>query len=185
MKQAIGIYDALAAVLTYPGEDYSDRVREAALAAPPQMASLLHEFAVSLEGKATTELQELFTVTFDLNPVCSLELGWQLFGENYDRGLLLVKMRALLRRYGIAEQGELPDHLAHALQLIELMREEERAEFAAAIVLPALGKMLDPFKDKKNPYENVLQAIKKQLRSLCPDIPIFIPQEEPVLRILD
>ena len=124
-------------------------------------------------------------MTFDLNPVCSLELGWHLFGENYDRGLLLVKMRTLLRRYGIAEQGELPDHLAYALRLIARMSDEEGAEFAAAIVLPALGKMLDPFKDKKNPYEHVLQAIKTELRSLCPDVPIFIPQEEPVLRILD
>lgn len=179
------IYDALAAVLTYPDENYLADVGDAACAVPPEIEQPLQEFAHELEGKNTCELQELFTVTFDLNPVCSLELGWHLFGENYDRGLLLVRMRELLRQHGIAESGELPDHLAHALQLIARMDAQARHDFAAAIVLPALGKMLDAFRDKPNPYKKVLEAIKTQLRSLCPEVPIFIPQAEPVLRILD
>ena len=179
------IYDALAAVLMYPGEDYIARVDAAIFAAPPEIAWMLQEFADELDGRNTIELQELFTITFDLNPVCSLELGWHLFGENYDRGLLLVKMRRLLAQHGIDEGGELPDHLSSALRLIARLDDDARRDFAAAIVLPALGKMLDSFNDKTNPYEKALQAIKTQLRSLCPDIPIFVPQAEPVLRILD
>ena len=183
--QPTGIYDALAAVLTYPGTAYFARVDAAIFAAPPEIAWLLQEFADELDGRNTIELQELFTVTFDLNAVCSLELGWHLFGENYDRGLLLVKMRRLLAQRGIDENGELPDHLSSALRLISRMDGDAQRDFAVAIVLPAIGKMLDSFKDKKNPYEKVLQAIKTQLRSLCPDVPIFVPQAEPVLRILD
>jgi nitrate reductase delta subunit len=183
--KAANIYDALAAVLTYPDKNYLVAVQDAVRTAPPEIEPRLQEFARELDGKDTLELQELFTITFDLNPVCSLELGWHLFGENYDRGLLLVKMRELLRQYGIAESGELPDHLAHALQLIARMDPQERHDFAAAIVLPALGKMLDAFRDKPNPYKKVLEAIKTQLRSLCPEVLIFIPQAEPVLRILD
>jgi nitrate reductase delta subunit len=182
---APNIYEALAAVLSYPGDDYRTRVVEAVLAAPDDIAPGLQGFGAALEGKNTLELQELYTITFDLNPVCSLELGWHLFGENYDRGLLLVRMRALLRQHGIAESGELPDHLSHALQLLARMDEAARRDFAVAIVLPALGKMLDAFRDKQNPYEQVLVALKNQLRSLCPGIPIFIPQQEPVLRVLD
>lgn len=183
--QTIGIYDALAAVLTYPGEDYFARVDAAIFAAPPEIAWMLQECSDELAGRSTIQLQELFTNTFDLNPVCSLELGWHLFGENYDRGLLLVKMRRLLAQYGVDESGELPDHLSHALRLMERLDEDSRRDFAVAIVLPAIGKMLDSFKDKQNPYEKVLQAIKTELRSLCPDVPIFVPQAEPVLRILD
>jgi len=183
--QPPNIYDALGAVFSYPGPDYPDRVCEAALAAPVEVRPALVGFAESLSGKSALELQELFTVTFDLNPVCSLELGWHLFGENYDRGLLLVRMRELLRRHGIAESSELPDHLSHALRLLARMAGDERRDFAAAIVLPALGKMLDAFRDKNNPYETLLVALKNHLRSLCPGIPIFIPQQEPVLRILD
>ena len=65
------------------------------------------------------------------------------------------------------------------------MDAQERHDFAAAIVLPALGKMLDAFRDQTNPYTKVLEGIKTQLRSLCPEVLIFIPQAEPVLRILD
>lgn len=183
--EAPNIYDALADVLAYPDERYQMRVQEALLAAPPEITRALAEFARELADKDTLDLQELFTVTFDLNPVCSLELGWHLFGENYDRGLLLVRMRELLRQYRLAETGELPDHLGYALRLIARMDAEARHDFAAAIVLPALGKMLDSFREKHNPYEAVLRAIKTQLRSLCPEVPIFIPQAEPVLRILD
>jgi len=182
---APNIYDALAAVLTYPDESYLAAVRDAAQVAPPEIEPPLQEFTRELEGKNTLELQELFTTTFDLNPVCSLELGWHLFGENYDRGLLLVRMRELLRQHGIPEDGELPDHLTYALRLIGRMDAQARHDFAAAIVLPALGKMLDAFREKQNPYQKVLGAIKTQLRSLCPEVPIFIPQAEPVLRILD
>lgn len=179
------IYETLAAVLSYPGDDYRTHVVQAVLAAPEEIAPDLQDFGAGLEGKTTLELQELYTVTFDLNPVCSLELGWHLFGENYDRGLLLVKMRGLLRQHGIAETGELPDHLSHALRLLARMDSAARRDFAVAIVLPAIGKMLDAFRDKQNPYEKVLVALKDHLRSLCPGVPIFIPQQEPVLRILD
>ena len=74
------IYDALAAVLTYPDESYLAAVHDAVRTAPPEIKQLLQEFVREIDGKNTFELQELFTVTFDLNPVCSLELGWQLFG---------------------------------------------------------------------------------------------------------
>ncbi len=179
------LYDAFAAVLSYPDEEYLDRADDLVLATPDEIEPEVEEFAQALEGKSLLELQELFTVTFDLNPVCSLELGWHLFGENYDRGLLLVKMRALLREHWIAESGELPDHLSYALRLIARMEPQERHDFAVAIVLPALGKMLDAFRGKQNPYEKVLTAIKSELRSLCPGEAIFIPQQEPVLRVLD
>jgi nitrate reductase molybdenum cofactor assembly chaperone NarJ/NarW len=181
----LSIYDGLAAILMYPEADYADRVRDAVLAAPPEIAWMLQQFAEQIDGRDTLQLQELFTVTFDLNPVCSLELGWHLFGENYDRGLLLVKLRQLLAGHGVSEHGELPDHLASVLRLLARMDESSRRDFAIAIVLPAIGKMLDAFRDKQNPYQKVLEATKTQLRSLCPDVPIFIPQAEPVLRVLD
>jgi len=179
------IYDALAALFEYPADDYVGRVRAAVLEAPSMIAEPLLEFARAIAEKDTRELQELFTLTFDLNPVCSLELGWHLFGENYDRGLLLAKLRRMLQRRGVAESTELPDHLTHALRLIERMDADEARDFAAAIVLPALGKMLEAIQGKQNPYERVLEAVKVQLRSLCPDVTIFIPQADPVLRILD
>ena len=87
------------------------------------------------------ELQELYAATFDLDPHCSLEVGWHLFGENYERGEFLVKMRVELRRLGVGESTELPDHLTHALAALGRMEPQEAAEFATACLFPALDKM--------------------------------------------
>lgn len=204
------LYNALADVLTYPREDYLRRLERClALAgtnlqechperSEPSVARraqskdlaftsprhLLSRFADHLRGLCTADQQELFTQTFDLNPVCSLELGWHLFGENYDRGLLLVKMRQQLRLYGLEESTELPDHLTCALRLLARMEQESAAVFAEAIVLPALEKMLAALRGKENPYENVLEAVRHFLHTAFPDIPVASAAAESPLRVL-
>lgn len=166
------IYCALADVLTYPGEDYSDRVRACIASATGACADELRAFALAVEPLSMPAAQELFTQTFDLNPLCSLELGWHLFGENYERGLLLVRMRQEMRTANLEETTELPDHLTHALRLIAKMEHEPAADFTAAIVLPALMKMLDAFREKQNPYEHALRALALLLREAFPEIPL-------------
>jgi len=127
--------------------------------ADPETARLLGDFAREIEGLSTEQLEELYTRTFDINPVCSLEVGWQLFGENYDRGSFLVWMRQQLRRFGLRESAELPDHLTHALALYTRLEGEEARQFASRFLCPAIDKMLAGFAGKNNPYENVLRAI--------------------------
>ena len=179
------IYDLLAAVLRYPDEGYLELVERCALAMEssyPKASQLVRDFGADIAPLSTEDAQELFTRTFDLNPVCSLELGWHLFGEQYERGSMLVKMREELRRYGIAESSELPDHLVHALQLLARMEDERAEEFATAVVLPALHKMLPNFDDKQCPYQKVMQAVWAVLHGRYP---IEIPAaEEPALRVL-
>ena len=67
-------------------------------------------------------LEEAFTGTFDVNPACALEVGWHLFGEEYARGMFLVRMREELRKYGLAESSELPDHVSHVLAIVNAIR---------------------------------------------------------------
>jgi nitrate reductase delta subunit len=113
--------------------------------------------------------QEVYVETFEFNPACTLELGWHLFGENYERGEFLVRMRELLRRYAIAESTELPDHLSHLLALIPRMRHDEAAELAGQFVLPALAKIREALKD--NPYGNVIADLEGMLDAEFPDAP--------------
>jgi nitrate reductase assembly molybdenum cofactor insertion protein NarJ len=105
--------------------------------------------------------QELYVQTFEFNPACTLEIGWHLFGENYERGEFLVRMREQLRHHGIAETTELPDHLTHVLALIGRMRHEEAADLSGQFVLPALARIKDALKD--NPYALVIRAIEEKL----------------------
>lgn len=163
---------AIADVLTYPGESYADFVRACASCASATCMEELRAFAETAGQLSTDAAQELFTQTFDLNPLCSLELGWHLFGENYERGLLLVRMRQEMRAYGLPENSELPDHLTHALRVIDRMDHERAADFVAAVVLPALMKMLGAFSGKQNPYEHVLRALAMALRESFPEIPL-------------
>ena len=114
-------------------------------------------------------MQELYVQAFEFNPACTLEIGWHLFGENYERGEFMVRMREQLRRYGIAESTELPDHLTHLLLLINRMGHAEAAELAGQYVLPALGKIKDALKD--HVYGPVIAGIEERLEADFPDAP--------------
>jgi nitrate reductase delta subunit len=151
---------AFGALLTYPSEGYAERAAACARALErswPEAAARIASFA----GEATElgQAEELFTRTFDLNPACALEAGWHLYGEAYERGAFLVKARGLLRRYGVAESGELPDHLSLLLPLLDRMPEDEAAPFARACVTRAVAKMVAGFGEADNPYREVLSAL--------------------------
>ncbi len=127
------------------------------------------ELADALRYPGDPGMQELYVQTFEFNPACTLEIGWHLFGENYERGEFLVRMREQLRRYGIAETSELPDHLTHLLVLVGRMERGEAAELAGQFLLPALAKIREALKD--NPYQSLLAVIVAKLETDFPDAP--------------
>jgi nitrate reductase delta subunit len=116
-----------------------------------------------------TDLEELYTRTFDINPVCSLEIGWHLFGEDYNRGAFLVRMRGLMREYGIEEGAELPDHLESVLRLLPAMDPtdpDDASDLVREFILPAVQKMRAPFEGVDNPYGTVLAEVERTLRAM-------------------
>ena len=137
--------------------------------ADDELARLLTPLKETLEAGDTGALEEVFTRTFDNNAERALEIGWQLHGENYDRGRFMVQMRQALREHGIEEGTELPDHLSAALKLLPRLETERAWRFAGSAVLPAIEKVLKGFRGLKSPYEGVVQAaahmIKKQLKA--------------------
>ncbi len=153
-------HDALAAVLDYPGEGREARLDRAVdlLEGEAREAVLRHR--ESCRGLDLGALQEDYTRTFDLDPACSLEVGWHLFGENYARGEFLVEMRRALRGFGLAETGELPDHLVHVLPIAGRLDAEKASGFAKASLLPALDKMLAAFEGKDGRWKDLLVAAR-------------------------
>ena len=145
----------------------------------------LRDFFEQIRPLTVEDLQVLYTSTFDLNPVCSLEVGWHLFGENYERGEFLVKMRGELREHGIEESTELPDHLAHALELLARMEPQGATDFATLCIVPALGKMRKAMEDKSNPYECVLLAIEGLLMLRYPMAESEMATAQPAFHILN
>ena len=150
----------LAELLRYPDAGYAARLDQAcATPAPAAARALLERFREQTAALSAQQLQELYTATFDLSPLCSLEVGWQLYGEDYARGSFLVYVRSKLLEHDLAERGELPDHLANVLALIARMRPEPADEIRQGAALPAIRKMLQPFAGKQNPYGDLLRAI--------------------------
>jgi nitrate reductase molybdenum cofactor assembly chaperone len=151
--------EAVAGLFTYPRTDWAKAV-ENVLACSGSAAPALLEFAREIRCLPLSGLQELYTSTFDLYPVCALDLGWHLFGEDYKRGLLLARMRRELRAHDIRETRELPDHLSHVLLLLARMGPAQGEEFASAIVAPAVERMAKCM-PSDNLFSCLLQAVQQ------------------------
>ena len=127
------------------------------------------ELADQLRYPGDSARQELYVQTFEFNPACTLEIGWHLFGENYERGEFLVRMREQLRRHRIAESTELPDHLTLLLPLVARMSHDEATQLVGEFILPAVAKILSAIHGNK--YEAVIAGISERLEADFPDAP--------------
>ena len=156
-------------LLSYPGEQTLEAgellyiILQSEL---PTAAAAIAQFGAYVEQHDLWELEEAYTSTFDVNPACALEIGWHLFGEEYDRGLMLVRLREELRRFGLSESCELPDHLTHVLPLIGEMSEDEAKRFVSACVQPAEAKMQQALAHSHSPYKSVIDALAAVIQSV-------------------
>lgn len=159
-------FDHLSSLARYPGDDYFDHLN-AALSAMPSCEPL-RKFAALVAPESIRRLQEQYTRTFDLNPVCAPELGWHLFGETYERGAFLSRMRRELRKHNVVERSELPDHLACALELVARMDRDPGEEFVVACLSPAVHRMLRVLPEA-NIFRPLLVVIRELLEVAFPE----------------
>ena len=136
----------LADLLRYP---------DARLMRAPDDSPEIREFFDEIERVDPEGMEELYTQTFDLNPVATLEIGWHLWGEQYERGRFLADLRALQASLGIDEGTELPDHLTVLLETLDRM--DDPAPLAERIA-PALAKIAAPLEEHGNPYRHLIAA---------------------------
>ncbi len=141
---------AIAAALRYPS--HSSHSSHRFDCAPEFFEETSH---VSQAG-----LEELYTRTFDLNPVVTLEVGWHLWGEQYERGRFLADLRALQTNLGIDAGCELPDHLTVLLPTIAASQNNQLRETCAK----AIEKILAKLDEQGNPYRHLLRAAKETLQ---------------------
>lgn len=163
------VLSVLAQALTYPDEATSTlvaRCADAARWAPPDATGPLAGYAARFEGLTLAAMQEQFVGAFDFDPKCSLDIGWHLHGDNYDRGDFLVRMRELLAGHGIDEGPELPDHLPHLLRLLARMPSEPAARLATESVVPAVDKILDGLSAHDGPYLPLMRGVRAVVSAL-------------------
>ncbi len=152
---------ALATMLEYPQGDIRPMAADLCqifAGAPAHAREHLDNFREALRFTNETGQEELYTRTFDINPQCSLEVGWQIYGESYDRGAFLVKMKAALNEQGIAPTTELPDHLPQMLRLFARVDPQRMRDLAVGFLEPGITKMISGFANSKSPYLHLLKA---------------------------
>lgn len=159
--------DLLADCLEYPGPDTAARARQAAAGVAsfhPGLASPLWGLAVFLERAPLGEPEERYTALFDMNPVCTLHVGYHLFGDTYPRGEFLAGLGAELRRAGVSTNGDLPDFLPTVLRLLDRLHDaEDRRALQEAALLPALDRMRAALAESKDSWSHVLRALPEAL----------------------
>jgi len=156
-----------ASLLVYPTPDLPGQV-EACIASlkagHPEAADRLVIFQHDLEHYGQTRMEEIYTRTFDMQPVCFPYVGFQLFGESYKRGAFMAKLVEGYRDFGYAAGEELPDHAAVVLRFLSLGPQARDGEFGRVLfiegLLPALRKMAAALQgEAANPYGAILSAL--------------------------
>lgn len=118
--------------------------------------------ALAYPADGPAPLQEAYVQAFDLDPACSLEVGWHLYGDRPERGAFMVMLRERLADAGVAEEGYLPDYLPTLLRLIG--RQDARLGAALAdLVAPAASRVLERLRGQQNPFADPLEAAVRAL----------------------
>ena len=151
----------LASLFTYPDEGYARRLAASADAAGLES---LRVFADAVAHVPTATLQEQYVEAFDLDPDCSPDLGWHLYGERYERGEWMASLRGDLRRLGLDASAELPDHLANVLSI--LARDDEaRRELLATTIAPAIDRLRHALERRESPFRHAVTAVQEAVTS--------------------
>ncbi len=155
------ILENFADLLDYPGPEFAQRVKDTISLlhiGDQESLALLEGFGHFVEHSPISLMEEIYTSTFDLQPVCSLHLGHHLFGEGQRRGLFMAGLKEHYESCGFAAGKELPDHLGVVLRFISKRGAVER-EIVQECVISALKKMLENFEKGFNPYANLLKFL--------------------------
>ncbi|MFT7679126.1 MAG: nitrate reductase assembly molybdenum cofactor insertion protein NarJ [Planctomycetota bacterium] len=166
------VLQSYASVFTYPAGVGLSTVRgclEDIANEGPALRESVSGLLEYIQEHPQTDLEEVYTRTFDSNVERALEVGWHIHGENYARGVFMARMRGLLRDHGIEESTELPDHLSHVLLVVAKAKPKLASALAGGVVAQALDKIVAGFSDDENPYCAVLAGLKQFLNEDASD----------------
>ncbi len=161
------LYDLFADLLEYPtlSTPLKSGLCYQHLQVPQAEAgALLERFHAEMEKRPLQQLEELYTVVFDMQPICYPYVGYQLFGESYKRGAFMAQLNEAYHAVGYSAGQELPDHLSVILRFLGLDSANREGDFCQALLreglTPAVEKMLQTFgTQSENPYFALLSAL--------------------------
>lgn len=155
----MGIYAILAEGFRYPIPGRLTQLRTlAGEITDGEVRTAYEDFLTQISQLSLGEWEELHTRTLDLNPQAIPYLGYQRWGESYQRGNFMASMNRLLVENQIDIDGELPDHLVPVLRYLDIAHTPPSE--LVTVLNSALNKLRKALKktDPGNPYNQLLTA---------------------------
>jgi len=160
-------YANFSLLFDYPDENYYETLKDVKKIFSTGYDDVLKELEKfeELVPKNIYQLQEIYTKSFEVQAVTSLEIGYLLYGDDYTRGDVMV---GLNQEHAAANNDcgeELSDHLANVLRLISKMKTKKTIdELVTLMVAPAVENMMKEFTPKNMEQKDALY--KKQYKTL-------------------
>ncbi len=167
-RRALGLF---ANILEYPHPDVVSDIRECEALlrdGHPEAAELMSRFGEFAESRPVGRLEETYSALFDLDSDLHPYIGYQLFGETYERSQLLVGLKELYRAGGYqSESTDLPDRISEMLRYFSVGTNEAAIdEILREGMLPALENMTTNVEQDEtqptpvtDPYWLVIEAL--------------------------
>ncbi|MFA5588291.1 MAG: hypothetical protein WC987_05940, partial [Mariniphaga sp.] len=151
-------------------EKFIDEWRKTVCEITPESEQELELFIEHIKQKTLAEQQEYYISTFDVQALCYLDVGYVLYGEDYNRGVFLANMKKEQKNAGNDCGSELPDHLPNVLTLLPKMDDTSLAEeLIVSMLIPAVEKMVGSFRIEGNVYQGMLKILLRVMQNNFPD----------------
>ncbi len=169
----VSIYAALANALEYPEPGYREKVQllVGTLGSRyPLAAEQIAKFVAQTASRPVEELEELYTRTFDMAPVCVPYVTSYIYGqENFQRGELMALLKEEYRKCGLDAHGELPDHIGLLLRFLDYISEEEKQDLAKYVIRKPLKEMVSRLGEAGNPFRYLMSAVLDVIQADYPE----------------
>lgn len=173
--------ELLARVLEYPDGETSSLAAGAAdrlTGHPAELDAALRSLAAWLAATPRGMVEERYTALFDLDPICTLDIGYHVFGDTYPRGAFIAGLAGELRARGLDKGQDLPDYLPTLLRLLARIEPIEDAGLLLEVGMrPGLEKIAAALSDSQDPWSQVLRALPAFLDVLVPPAPAAAPPD--------
>lgn len=161
-------YNQFASLLSYPDKEMSVKVesmQEFLNQNYPNAAKIMIDFTEFARTIPHWKWEEIYTRSFDVQALTTLDMGYVLFGDDYKRGELLVNLNNEHKKAENDCGTELADHLPNLLRLIiKLVDDDIRRDLIFLIIIPALKKIIGEFENEKIHKKN--EIYEKHHRTL-------------------
>ena len=153
----------LSVLLQYPDHDFLSQIEmiETEIEDLPskKMKKCMDNFLCYLKTHSPIDLQEGYTAAFDMNPSTTLNLTYQLYGDNEKRADVLARLQQRYRDAGYERiTGELPDYLPMMLEFLSVCPDTENTRLIWEC-LRGLEDIVDRLQKAAPPYAALLQPL--------------------------